>query len=135
MQCWAKQPDERPSFNDVVATISTYTEIIAGYLDINFNPFETASDRLGQNGGNNSSPDNDRAILALVGSSDATSNKMDTENSNSKRTNETKSKSPHSSPLLKTRKVSDSQLSSAGIEIRIESPSEDGSVANNNIKV
>ena len=40
--CWSKKAQERPFFSDVVKTISNYTEIIAGYLDINFNPFESS---------------------------------------------------------------------------------------------
>lgn len=40
--CWLKRAEERPYFSDVVKTISNYTEIIAGYLDVNFNPFESS---------------------------------------------------------------------------------------------
>ena len=39
-RCWAKSPDRRPTFSDLVETISEYTEKIAGYLDISlYNPF------------------------------------------------------------------------------------------------
>ena len=42
MSCWAKQPNDRPTFNVIVTKISNYTEAIAGYLDINcFNPFKS----------------------------------------------------------------------------------------------
>ena len=38
--CWSKSPEERPSFADLVDTISEYAEKIAGYLNINsYNPF------------------------------------------------------------------------------------------------
>ena len=46
MKCWAKQPDGRPSFSDIVISISKYTEVIAGYLDINFNPFKSTDNRM-----------------------------------------------------------------------------------------
>ncbi len=39
-RCWEKSPDRRPTFSDLVETISEYTEKIAGYLDISlYNPF------------------------------------------------------------------------------------------------
>ena len=41
MKCWSKQPDDRPPFSEIVPTVSNYTENIAGYLDINFNPFNS----------------------------------------------------------------------------------------------
>lgn len=64
MWCWAKQPDERPRFSDIVTTISKYTEIIVCYqLDINFNPFKS-TDILTHDSTNNpniqDSTDNER---------------------------------------------------------------------------
>ena len=41
MACWSKKPHGRPTFGDIVTTISNYTEVIAGYLDVNFNPFQS----------------------------------------------------------------------------------------------
>ena len=39
-QCWTKTPEKRPSFADLVETVSEYAEKIAGYLNINsYNPF------------------------------------------------------------------------------------------------
>ena len=140
MKSWAKNPEDRPSFSDVVTTISSYTETIAGYLDINFNPFESTSDpAAGPVTTAKESPDNDRAVLALVGASEVTSSNK---NSTSGKTDKNKAKSPrsspavspHGSPLLKARKMSGDGLSRSEIEIRIETPSEDGS-ATNSIKV
>ena len=124
MKCWTKKPEDRPSFSDVVTTISSYTETIAGYLDINFNPFESKE-----------SPDNDKAVLALAGPPESI---PDSNSSTSGKTDKNKAKSPKSSPavsprgspLLKARKMSGDCLSRSEIEIRIETPSEDGSVAN-----
>lgn len=42
--CWAKECEKRPFFSDIVTTIANYTEVIAGYLDVNFNPFKSAHD-------------------------------------------------------------------------------------------
>ena len=41
MACWSKKAQERPTFGDIAIIISNYAEVIAGYLDINFNPFES----------------------------------------------------------------------------------------------
>ena len=39
-KCWDKSPEKRPSFDDLADNISEYAEKIAGYLDINgYNPF------------------------------------------------------------------------------------------------
>lgn len=46
MDCWVKKLNDRPSFTEIVKTISNYTEVIAGYLDINFNPFCAPSDSI-----------------------------------------------------------------------------------------
>ena len=47
MDCWAKQPDKRPSFTKIITAISKYTEVIAGYLDVDFNPFQPAHMAVG----------------------------------------------------------------------------------------
>ena len=38
-RCWEFQPEDRPSFSELHANISNYLEKIAGYLEVNFNPF------------------------------------------------------------------------------------------------
>ena len=67
MNCWGKLPEKRPSFSDIVLTVSKYTEIIAGYLDINFNPFTSTHDLTSNEAAAASvvpdSPDNDKDIL------------------------------------------------------------------------
>ena len=39
MKCWEAAPDNRPSFKELHKDTSKYTEQIAGYLEIGFNPF------------------------------------------------------------------------------------------------
>jgi len=40
LKCWNSNPDERPSFPDLVSSISGFAEITADYLDMsNYNPF------------------------------------------------------------------------------------------------
>ena len=119
MSCWAKQPDDRPTFSEIVSRISDYTEAIAGYLDINFNPFERKIGKqvATEEGATPETPDNEKDVLV---SADLLAKKLTSENVNSKG----------------VRKLSEDKLSSAsGIEIRIESPSEEGSIANNELKV
>ena len=41
MQCWSTDPNKRPAFNDIARTLSGYIETLAGYLDMNFNPFSS----------------------------------------------------------------------------------------------
>ena len=41
--CWEMVPNDRPSFTDLYVKTSKYTEHIAGYLDMNFNPFAGVS--------------------------------------------------------------------------------------------
>lgn len=119
MDCWAKKPNDRPPFSNIVKTVSNYTEAIAGYTDVNFNPFVTTHHPTSEvEAPFSGSPDNDRDAEVLVRSPKQASPSQD-------------------SPLLKSRKVSEGQLSTAsgaGIEIRIESPSEEGSVANSSIQ-
>ena len=35
LQCWEKQPEERPRFNELVITIATMLEAVGGYLVLN----------------------------------------------------------------------------------------------------
>ena len=160
--CWLKKPQERPFFSDVVKTISNYTEIIAGYLDINFNPFESS---YSQTGGT-------AATVALTTISDSLDSKNNVLVSSellrkliqkdskqtkpcNKKLNSLKSTakaspkmppgpspsgaspsiSPQASPLPKIRKLKvdqSSTTSGARIEICMESPSEDGGVTSSN---
>lgn len=39
MTCWSPNPNERPTFKEIVKILSGYTETLAGYLDMNSNPF------------------------------------------------------------------------------------------------
>ena len=39
LQCWEPVPERRPSFHELHTNTSKYTEQIAGYLEIGFNPF------------------------------------------------------------------------------------------------
>ena len=39
MECWEAAPDDRPSFKELRKTTTKYTERIAGYLEIGYNPF------------------------------------------------------------------------------------------------
>lgn len=46
-QCWNKSAERRPTFGDLVETISDYAEKIAGYLDINnYNPFTATYEEI-----------------------------------------------------------------------------------------
>ena len=38
-KCWKFQPDDRPSFSELYTDTSNYLERVAGYLEMNFNPF------------------------------------------------------------------------------------------------
>ena len=41
LKCWNSDPNERPSFSNLMKSISGFAEMTAGYLDIsNYNPFE-----------------------------------------------------------------------------------------------
>ena len=131
MNCWTKLPDERPSFCDVVSTISDYTELVAGYLDIScYNPFESTYTSIGSNTAATESLDNDRDTIANSASTEQLVHNTDSGNDTKKQRALSKSSpcaSPQASPTLKFSKLMDeepSTASSAGIEIRIQSPSE-----------
>ena len=55
LKCWEKLPDNRPTFKELYTNTSKYTERIAGYLEVEFNPFtgerEEPSTHLSQNCG------------------------------------------------------------------------------------
>ena len=40
LQCWEYEPKDRPSFRKMHEKVSNYVEGIAGYLEVNFNPFK-----------------------------------------------------------------------------------------------
>ena len=40
VKCWAFEPSCRPTFSDIYGYLSNYLEKFAGYLEMNFNPFE-----------------------------------------------------------------------------------------------
>ena len=165
MNCWAKKPEDRPAFSEIAKNISNYTEAIAGYLDINFNPFKSSHDLPDNEAAAASatlnSPDNEKDVLI---SAELLAKQLDSKKTKDKNRKKSKSPkgsprvtpkvtpksspkpsprasprvSPRASPLLKLRKLKDDQsstTSSAGIEIRIESPSEDGSVTSGLLSV
>ena len=39
LKCWHGIPEQRPTFTELSQIISSFIEHIAGYLDINYNPF------------------------------------------------------------------------------------------------
>lgn len=136
MTCWTKLPDKRPSFSNIVSTISNYAEVVAGYLDITcYNPFESKYSTIGRA---SESPDNDRDILAFSASTEPLVQKTGSGSTNSedKKKKQCKSSpsvlSPQVPPALNLSNLKEgsSTTSSAGIEIRIQSPSESENVAN-----
>ena len=38
-KCWEMEPNNRPTFSELCASITKYIERIAGYLEMGFNPF------------------------------------------------------------------------------------------------
>ena len=98
--CWLKKPQERPFFSDIVKTISNYTEIIAGYLDINFNPFESSYSPTGSTAASAAlttipdSPDSEQNVLV---SSELLRNLIQEDCKQAKPCNK-KQKSPKSTP-------------------------------------
>lgn len=55
LNCWATDPNRRPSFSEAATTLSGYIETLAGYLDMNYNPFTNAPEQQKplENGFNN----------------------------------------------------------------------------------
>lgn len=43
MMCWNEQPEKRPSFSDIVRVVENRISVIAGYLDVGYNPFISPS--------------------------------------------------------------------------------------------
>ena len=39
MMCWNEDPEERPSFSDIIKLLDNRMSSIAGYLDVDYNPF------------------------------------------------------------------------------------------------
>ena len=99
--CWSKKAQERPFFSEVVKTISNYTEIIAGYLDINFNPFESSYSPTGSTAATAAlttipdSPDSEKDVLV---SSELLRKLIDHEDSKQTKQCNKKPKSPKSTP-------------------------------------
>lgn len=156
MKCWSKLPEERPPFSEIVTTVSNYTECIAGYLDINFNPFKSTHDLTNTDSPAPTtldSPDDKKDVLisaellAKLNSSKQTKDKKKSKSPRGTPKASPKASprpspraspriSPRASPLLKIRKLKEDQASTtSGIEIRIESPSEDGSVTSGLLSV
>lgn len=47
-------PEKRPTFKDIVRTLTGYTESLAGYLDMTYNPFAPLNDqKVKEDGFNN----------------------------------------------------------------------------------
>lgn len=44
MLCWSEEPDERPSFSDIVKIVENRMGAIAGYLDVGYNPFTNSQE-------------------------------------------------------------------------------------------
>ena len=153
MKCWSKLPDERPPFSEIVTTVSNYTECIAGYLDINFNPFKSTHDLTNTDSPAATtldSPTNEKDVLISAELLAKLKQTKDKKKSKSPRGTPKASPkasprpspraspriSPRASPLLKIRKLKEDQLSTtSGFVIRIESPSEDGSVTSGLLSV
>ena len=128
MNCWSKLPDERLPFSNVVLTLSNYTELIAGYLDIsNYNPFESMYASIGSNAAAAEPSNNDRyttiatcaSTERLVHNSDSGSNITNSDDSDKKKQRSLSKSSQCASPQASP------TASSGGIEIRIQSPLED----------
>ncbi len=58
MKCWSAHADSRPSFSEIVQSISGFTETLAGYLDMNTNPFISETEQM-----NNLAPPNRLSAL------------------------------------------------------------------------
>ena len=44
VKCWEYEPENRPSFQELHKSTSSYSERIAGYLEMSVNPFKGAGD-------------------------------------------------------------------------------------------
>lgn len=133
MKCWEKSPDERPSFADVVSAISSYTELVAGYVDLSgYNPFESTYTLLGNYtlSGANASSDSDRDTIADSTSTEQlvhnveSGNDINLEDHDKKKQRALSRSSTCASPQVSspTLKFSEpSTPSNAGIEIQIQS--------------
>ena len=139
MNCWAKLPDERPSFSDIVSTISSYTELVAGYLDIScYNPFESIYASIDSDATATGSSDNDRDTIAnsasteqLVHNADS-GNNINSDNSDRKKqralSKSSSCASPQASPMRRFSKLKDEEPSTASnacVEIQVQSPLQD----------
>ena len=45
MKCWKASPKERPPFSEIDKDLSVFTERVAGYLDMGFNPFKVPEEK------------------------------------------------------------------------------------------
>lgn len=135
MHTWAKKPDDRPTFTELITTISNYTEKIAGYLDVNFNPFQSTTDLTAIANGGPKEEVEDKSILTspeqLIAALDQPKKKS---KSSSPKVSPRVSPrvSPLPSPRVTPRGPSPSNMSqedknSVGIKITIDSPSDNGS--------
>ena len=138
MHTWSKNPEDRPSFEELVATISDYTEKIAGYLDVNFNPFQSTSDLTALLEADEAHKEDKNVLTSpeqLIAALDQPKKKKGKQASPKPSPKPSPKVSPRVSPLpsprISPRAVSPSNLSddknSVGIKIKIEGPSETGS--------
>ena len=109
MNCWGNQPKKRPSFSDIVSTVAKYTEVIAGDLDINFNPFTLTHDLTSSKNKSKSLKGSPRVSLKAS------------------------PRRPRASPLLTELKDQDTPSTSG--EIHIQCPSEDSCIASEDLSV
>ena len=58
-QCWCKEPGDRPTFQELSSTVSTYIEHVADYLQFGFNPF-TGDGGEGEGEGDNTGEEEGR---------------------------------------------------------------------------
>jgi hypothetical protein len=126
IDCWTKLPEERPSFTDVVSTVSNYAELVAGYLDIScYNPFESMYTSIGSDTGATGSSGNYRDTIASSASTEQlvhNGSNINLEDRDKKKQRVLSISSACASPQASspTLKFSEpSTPSSAGIEIRI----------------
>ena len=46
VKCWEFEPENRPSFQELCKSTSSYIERIAGYQEMSINPFKGAADTV-----------------------------------------------------------------------------------------